>query len=97
MINRIDAVDVENNTELSRSIGLGDDYDENKIRQLQDWSYWYGLCQKKKSFHDWLNQVWSFTKTKQDNDVTDHIGLVYVEIEVELLGSISLGMVCDEY
>lgn len=36
MIDRIDAVDAENNTELSRSIGLGADYDENKIRQLRD-------------------------------------------------------------
>ena len=36
MIDCIDAVDAENNTELSRSIGLGADYDENKIRQLRD-------------------------------------------------------------
>lgn len=36
MIDRIDAIDAENNTELSRWIGLGADCDENKIRQLRD-------------------------------------------------------------
>lgn len=36
MIDCIDAVDAKNNTELSRSIGLGADCDENKIRQLRD-------------------------------------------------------------
>ena len=50
----------------------------------------------KQSFHDWLNQVWFLTKTKQDNDVNDHISLVYVEIKTELLGPISPGTVCDE-
>lgn len=35
-------------------------------------------------------------KTKQDNDITDHIGLVYVEIKTELLGPILLGTVYDE-
>ena len=28
------------------------------------------------------------TKTRQNNDMTDHIDLVYVEIEIELSGSI---------
>ena len=39
----------------------------------------------KQSFYDWLNQVWFVTKTKQDNDVTDCIGLVYVETKTKWL------------
>ena len=35
-------------------------------------------------------------KVKQDNNVTDHIGLVYVETETKLLGPIWLGALCDE-
>ena len=35
-------------------------------------------------------------KTKQDNDVTDRIRLVYVENKTKLLGPIWLGVVCDE-
>ena len=37
----------------------------------------------------------SMMKTTQDNDVTNHIGLVYAEIETKLLGPIWLGVVCD--
>ena len=35
-------------------------------------------------------------KTKQDNDVTDHIGMPYVESESEVLWLIRLGTVCDK-
>ena len=35
-------------------------------------------------------------KTRQDNDVIDHIGLVYIKIETELSRPIELGAVCDE-
>ena len=35
-------------------------------------------------------------KTRQDNDVTDHIGLLYAKIESELSGPISPGVVYDE-
>ena len=38
----------------------------------------------KLKYHDRTNRVWSMTKTKQDNDVTDHIGAVYTEIGTEL-------------
>ena len=34
-------------------------------------------------------------KTRQGNDVIDHLGLVYAEIEIELSGPISLGVICD--
>lgn len=32
-------------------------------------------------------------KTRQDNDVTNQIGMVYVETKIELLGLIELGVV----
>lgn len=35
-------------------------------------------------------------KKKQDNDFTDHIGMVYVDIEIEPSGSIWLTMIHDE-
>ena len=47
----------------------------------------------KLSCHDRSDRVRSMIKTRQDSDVTDHIGLVYSKIEIELSG---LGMVCDE-
>lgn len=49
----------------------------------------YGLCQKKKlSKCDRLDRVYYVTKYRQDNNVIDHIDLVYVEIEIELPGPI---------
>lgn len=36
------------------------------------------------------------TKTRQDKDVTDCIGMVYAETKTELLGPIEQGMVCYE-
>ena len=35
-------------------------------------------------------------KTKQDNEETNHIDLVYIKIETKLLGPIWLGALCDE-
>ena len=35
-------------------------------------------------------------KTRQDNNVTDRIGLVYVENDIELSGPIWRGIVCDK-
>ena len=35
-------------------------------------------------------------KTRQDNDLTDHIGIVYVENKTKLLWLIRLGATCDE-
>lgn len=35
-------------------------------------------------------------KSRQDNNVTDHIALVYSKIETELSGLIWLGAVCEE-
>ena len=41
-------------------------------------------------------QVQAMAKTRQDDDVTDRISLVYTETETKLLGSIWLSTVCDE-
>ena len=35
-------------------------------------------------FHDWLDWVQFVIKTKEDNEMIDRIGLVYVEAETEL-------------
>ena len=35
-------------------------------------------------------------KTKQDNDMTNHISAVYVENDTELSWPIGLGAVCEE-
>ena len=35
-------------------------------------------------------------KTKQDNDMIDHIGLVYIKNNIELSGLIILGTVYEE-
>ena len=53
---------------------------------------WYTL-NTKLSYHNQSNQVWPITKTKQDNDMTDCIGLVYVENNTELSGPIGPGVV----
>lgn len=51
---------------------------------------------KKLSYHDQLDLVQSMTKIKEDNDVIDHIGLVYSKTKTKLLSPILLGDVCDE-
>ena len=35
-------------------------------------------------------------KTRQDNNITDRIGMVYVETETEMLGNIWPKMISDE-
>ena len=46
MIDHVDAVNVENKTNVLWPIGLGVDCDEKQIEQWHDWSYWCHLCQK---------------------------------------------------
>ena len=41
----------------------------------------------KLSCYDQPNQVQSMMKTRQDNDVIDSIGVVYVETKTELVGT----------
>ena len=50
----------------------------------------------KLSYRDQVDQVWSVTKTKQDNNVTDRIGLVYDKFKTERSAPIRSGAVCDE-
>ena len=47
-------------------------------------------------YRDWLDQVQSMRKIRQDNDVIDHIRLVYSKTKIELLGPIIPGIVCDK-
>ena len=48
------------------------------------------------NFCDWSNRVPTMTKTRNDNYVTNHIDMTYIENETELLWPIELGVVCDE-
>ena len=50
----------------------------------------------KLNYHDWSDHVQSMMKTKQDNDMTDHIGLVYAKIKTELLWAIWPSAIYDE-
>ena len=59
---------------------------------IQIWS----TLKKKLSCRNQSNWVWSVIKIKQDNDVINHIGLVYVKNDIELLGPIGPGAVNDE-
>ena len=43
-----------------------------------------------------IGGVGSVKKTKQDNDMTDYIDLVYAETEIKLSGPISMDVVCAE-
>lgn len=51
---------------------------------------------KKLSSCDQSNRDRSMIKTKQNNEVTDHISLVYAEIDIELLGPIWSGTIYDK-
>ena len=44
----------------------------------------------------WSNWVQYVTKTRQDSDMTDGIGLVYIETDTKLLGPIWPGAIYEE-
>ena len=46
--------------------------------------------------HDWLDQVPTMTKIRQDNYLTDHIDEVYVENEIKLSWSIKASLGYNE-
>ena len=50
----------------------------------------------KLSYNDQSNRVQFVMKFKQKNNVTDCIGAVYVENEIELSWSIEPSVICDE-
>lgn len=45
---------------------------------------------------NWLDKMQSITKTRQDNDVTNCIGVIYTEKDIELLLLIRQGTIYDE-
>ena len=87
----------KNDTKQSWPIGLNVDCEENQIRILLDWSYKCGLRQQR-NWASMIDQIayglWK--KTKHNNDMIDHIGLVYAETKTELSGLIWPSVVCDE-
>ena len=54
------------------------------------------MPEKKLSKCDRSDRVCFVIETRRDNDVTDHIGLVYTKTEVELSRPIWLGAIYDE-
>lgn len=37
------------------------------------------------NYHDWSHRVQSVMKTEKDNNMTDHIGVIYIENDIEFL------------
>ena len=56
----------------------------------------YFTSKLKLNYRDLYDLVRSMMKTKQDNDVTDHIGVVYAENETKLSWLIGSGVICEE-
>ena len=54
------------------------------------------LLKIKLNYCDQSDWVWSMMKSRHDNDVTNHIDVVYPENETMLVWTISLRMVCDK-
>lgn len=50
----------------------------------------------KLTYRDQLDRAQFVTKTKQDNNMIDRIGLIYAESEIELLGPIWSGAIYFE-
>ena len=50
----------------------------------------------KLSYHDWSDWVLFVMKTRQDNDMTKHIGVVYAENDIELSWAIRPSVLYDE-
>ena len=48
------------------------------------------------SYRDRLDWMQFVRKTKHDNDLTNHVVVVYAENETELSGPIGLGAICNE-
>ena len=65
----------ETKIELSRLIESGAICYQNQIGQRHDRPVQLQFTPKTKlNYCDWLDQAWSVMKTKQDNDMIDHIG-----------------------
>lgn len=53
------------------------------------------MSKTKLSCHDRLDQVRSMMKRRQENEMTERTGVIYIENEIEKLWSIELGTICD--
>ena len=56
---------------------------------------WF-MPKMRSSYHDRSSQIWSVVKTRQDNNVTHSISLVYIENNIELSRPIGSGEIYDE-
>ena len=65
---------------------------DNYVTHRKVWS----MSKMKLSCCDWSNQVRFVTKTREDNYVTNHVGLIHIKIETKLLGPIWPYAICDE-
>ena len=54
------------------------------------------MLKTKLNNHDRSNRVPTVMKTKEDNNVIDHIGLVYIGNDTELSGPIKPSAICDK-
>lgn len=48
------------------------------------------------NYHDQSDRVSTVTKTRLENDVTNHIDVVYTKNDIELSRSIKSGVIYDE-
>ena len=94
MTNLTDVVYAKIETQQFEPIWLCVVYDGNYTGQWHDQSYRCGLRQL--SYRDRLDRVSSVKKTKQDNDMTDHTSVVYIENDTEMSWPIGSGADCDE-
>lgn len=82
--NRTGAVYIENDIKLWWPIGLGVDCDKNNIGQWRVDSI-NVVHAKHKTELSWLiklDSIFDKKKTRQDNDMTDHIVLIYMDFEL---------------
>lgn len=54
------------------------------------------MSNSKLNYHDRSDRMWYGTKTIQDNDVIDCIGVIFAEYDIELLRLVELCVVYDE-
>lgn len=86
----------ENNVELEWPIWSSADGYKNKICEQWLMVQIQSTMKTKLRYRDRSNRVWSMMKTREENDVTYHISLVYIETKTKLLGPIYPGVICYE-
>ena len=87
---------VKNDIELSWLIGPSTDY-VKKIDRIMMWLivHMYSTLKMKLGYCEQSNWEQFVMKVRQDNDVTDCIGIVYAKNDIELYKPIISGAVCD--